>query len=195
MIWYVYVEGGGDRGALKPECRRGFSEFFRRAGISTSTFRVIACGSRDNAFRSFCTALEGGQRALLLVDSEDPVTAESAWAHLEARDRWVRPDGADEADCHLMAQCMESWFLADRDALASFFGADFNARALPGSPTAVERIPKPDVFSGLEGATRACKTKGSYGKGKHSFKILALIDPHRVRLASPFAARLLVRLG
>ena len=136
MIWYVYVEGGGDRGALKPECRRGFSEFFRRAGISTSTFRVIACGSRDNAFRSFCTALEGGQRALLLVDSEDPVTAESAWAHLEARDRWVRPDGADEADCHLMAQCMESWFLADRDALASFFGADFNARALPGSPSA-----------------------------------------------------------
>ena len=29
----IYVEGGGDVRALKRECRHGFAEFFRRAGL------------------------------------------------------------------------------------------------------------------------------------------------------------------
>ena len=44
-----------------------------------------------------------------------------------------------------MIEIMESWFLADRDALARHFGEGFKAAALPGNPARVESIPKRDV--------------------------------------------------
>ncbi len=37
--------------------------------------------------------------------------------------------------------------------------------------------------------TKNCKTKAKYGKGEHSFKILATIDSQRVVNASPWAKR------
>lgn len=193
MTLQIYVEGGGDRAALRSECRRGFSEFFRHAGVAEGRFRVTACGSREQAFRDFRIALANGQSALLLVDSEGPVTVDSVWDHLGARDNWAQPPGATEAHVHLMVQCMESWFLADRQTLARFFGKGFKIKALPGAESDVERISKADVFAGLESATKACKAR--YGKGANSFKILALIDPVRVSGGAPFARRLLDQLS
>ena len=40
-------------------------------------------------------------------------------------------------------------------------------------------------------ATRKCKTKEHYLKGKHSFVLLGRIDPSKVIAASPHAKRLL----
>ncbi len=57
----------------------------------------------------------------------------------------------------------------------------------------VEKISKPDVLDGLMNATRDTK-KGAYGKGAHSFKILARIDPAKVRQVAPYAERLLTHL-
>ena len=88
-----------------------------------------------------------------------------------------------------MVQCMESWFLADKDRLEAFFGHGFHRYALPANPN-VEEVAKNDVLGGLRNATRQCRSKGEYGKGRHSFDLLSQIDPAKVMAASPHAKRL-----
>ena len=88
---------------------------------------------------------------------------------------------------------MESWFLADWPAVKSFFGQGFSASSLSGD--AIENIPKLTVYATLQNATRNCKTKAPYGKGPHSFKLLARIDPERVMAASPWAKRFIDELA
>ena len=87
-----------------------------------------------------------------------------------------------------MVVCMESWFLADKEALAEFFGQGFNAGALPKRED-VEAISKDDVYRCLQRASANCKTKAPYGKGEHSFRILKLVALEKVREASPWARR------
>ncbi len=186
----VYVEGGGDRQELKTKCRRGFSTFLRKTGLAGQMPRIIACGGRQKTYEKFSDALKHStddEFIVLLVDSEGPVMSDT-WPHLQERDRWGKPAGATDDNAHLMVQCMEAWFLADKDALADFFGAEFNRNALP-QRTAVEHIPKDDLENGLEAATRQCR-KGTYHKGNHSFEILARLAPEKVTNASPHAARL-----
>jgi len=50
-------------------------------------------------------------------------------------------------------------------------------------------VPKQQVYDALAKATRDCKSKSQYGKGEHSFKLLGLINPGKVREASPWAKR------
>ncbi|ADO68523.1 DUF4276 family protein [Stigmatella aurantiaca] len=192
----IYVEGGGTTGALKSECRRGFAEFFKKFLPVGKQPKVIACGSRNEALDDFRTALRKsrGDYIVLLVDAEAPVgSAQEVWSHLEQRDGWTPPDGATEDNTHLMVQCMESWFLADVPALSAYFGKGFQASALPKNPH-IEAVSKQDVLKGLENATRQAQTKGIYSKGGHSFAILALIDPVKVRHVSPHAERLAATL-
>jgi len=193
----LYVEGGGDANALRTACREGITEFITKAGV-TKRPRVVACGSRRDAYESYCTAINQGEEAVLLVDSEDPVDMAHQqgnpdqwlpWAHLLQRDNWSKPNGSSNTDCHLMVQVMESWFLADRVTLQTFFGQGFNANALPAAQNSLEGVAKPTVYSVLEQATKACKTKAAYGKGPHSFKLLTKIDPASVTVSSPWAQR------
>ena len=153
--------------------------------------RVIACGGRDQAYDRFCTAIV--QRPdhfnVLLVDSEGPVAAAEPWAHLKQRDGWDRPNSAWKDSAHLMVQMMESWFLADRDCLARYFGDGFRANALPAPERAIEEISKED----LEKALRECarrSSKGRYAKGRDSFALLGRLDAAKVVDASPHARRL-----
>ena len=188
----IYVEGGAS-GGLDRECRRGFSEFLKSAGLRDKMPRIIACGSRDRAYDKFCTAQEQASTdefIVLLVDSEEGVEGDiGPWAFLKLRDNnWNKPDGTSDENVHLMVQCMEAWFLADRDTLAQFFGDGFNANPLPNRPD-VENIPKLDLYNALKGATRTSR-KGEYGKGPHSFDLLAKLDPQKVVAASPYARRL-----
>ena len=185
----LYVEGGGGSKHLKTQCRKGFRKFVEKAGLEGRMPRIVACGARNNAYDSFETALRVGDRTpILLVDAEGPVTAANPWEHLRRRDGWNRPSGGRDDDCRLMVQVMESWFLADRPALLSFYGQGFRAQALPGEPTSVERIPKDDVQSGLDRATENSR-KGTYSdnKGSHSFTILGRINPSVVEAAAPSA--------
>ena len=195
----LYVEGGGDTATLKSACREGFTTFITKAGL-TRRPRIVACGSRRDAFDSFCTAIAGGEDAVLLVDSEDAVNVQHQtgkpedwmpWLHLKARqgDGWDKPQGSADTDCHLMVQIMESWFLADREALKGFFGQGFKETALPSANIAVEGVAKLQVYAALTQATNHCKTKAAYGKGEHSFKLLKTIDPAKVTQASPWAKR------
>jgi hypothetical protein len=187
----IYVEGGGNQAATKSRCRRGFSEFFKKILLPGQSPRVVACGSRNEALDYFRIALkqDRGPGVVLLVDSEAPITPDAAvWPFLKGRDGWDAPTGATEDNTHLMVQCVESWFLADKPALAAFYGQGFNLNALPGQPN-VERIPKAEVFQALEQATRNTRTKGAYGKGSHGFDLMEHIDPSKVRTASVRAER------
>ncbi len=190
----LYVEGGGDSKTLKAACRRGFSKFIEKAGLAGLMPSIVACGSRGNTYRNFRTA-HANQRepAMLLVDAEGPVTASGAWQHLKQRDVWSRPHGATDSQCHLMVQAMESWFLADRDALAGFYGPGYQANALP-SKQKLEQIHKQDVIDGLKQAA-GNTSKGSYNKGAHSYEILATLDPAKVSKASRHAKRLIRALS
>ncbi|MGH8803165.1 MAG: DUF4276 family protein [Polaromonas sp.] len=187
---HLYVEGGGDSKALHARCREGFRRFLEQAGLQGHMPRIVACGSRNNAYDDFKTALAQGCLAMLLVDSEAPVTADGKpWAHLAARDAWEMPKGANDSHCHLMVQVMESWLLADRATLQAFFGQGFKAAALPAETQPIETIPKAEVFQSLANATKDCKTKARYGKGEHSFELLGRVDPAKVTAASPWAHR------
>jgi hypothetical protein len=202
----LYVEGGGDSQLLKTACRQGFSEFLGKAGLVGHMPRVVAGGSRNRAFDMFCTAIQAGEPALLLVDSEEAIKPASQpgnaalaadralwkpWVHLKQRvgDGWSMPEGSEDGQCHLMVQCMESWLLADRDVLSGFFKQGFKPAALPALSRVIEGLDKPLIYQALARATSDCKTKAIYGKGDHSFKLLALIDPAKVFSASPWAQR------
>lgn len=190
----IYIEGGGDQKKLKTACRKAFSKFFEKVGFKGHMPKLIACGSRQNAFDDFCTAVnfsKDGDIAFLLVDAESSVNAEhkdKPWSHLKQRDDWDKPKNASEGQAHLMVEVMESWFLADKETLIKFFGQKFNTNALP-KQTKIEEISKNDIFNGLKSATSATQ-KGKYGKGLHSFSILENIDPQKILDASPWAERL-----
>ena len=195
----VFVEGGGSK-SVNSTCRRGFRRFLEEAGIDGSMLEIVPCGSRTDAFEDFKTDLaEKEVVAILLVDAERPVRAPAKrlkpWQHLkEAPDNWSRPKAATDHQCHLMVQVMESWFLADPDALKSFYGRDFREGSLPANRR-IEQIPKQDVERGLKHASRFTK-KGDYydNKGKHSFAILAELNPAKVRCRSRYADRFLSEL-
>lgn len=196
----LFVEGGGNTSALKTACRSAFRAFLEKAGLAQAFPRIVACGGRKEAYDSYRTAIANGELALLLIDSEAEVDAShqqdspdkwKPWQHLKLRqgDGWDKPPDAADTDCHLMTQCMESWFLADRKTLADFFGQGFNEKQLPAHGNSLESIPKTQVYKSLENASRDCRTKSQYGKGEHSFKLLSLIDASKVTNASPWAKR------
>jgi hypothetical protein len=122
-----------------------------------------------------------------LIDSEAPVSGARPWTHLKTRDNWEKPENADENDCHLMVQIMETWFLADKAALKTYFEDSTYWESLSVRDD-IENIAKDDVFLHLENAARHTR-KGAYSKGKHSFEILAKIDCNAVISKSFWAKR------
>lgn len=187
----IYAEGGGDSDGLRTRFRKAFSAFMDKAVPSVPKPKLVPCGSRNEAFRKFQTAMSdpGPTRAILLVDSEDLVTdPDNPWQHLAERDRWDRPPGADSNHVFLMTVCMETWLVADAGTLEKFFGHRFRRNALPVRPP--EEVTKATMYDCLERATKA-SSKGAYDKAEHSFEILARVDPNIVRERCPQADRLL----
>ncbi|HQT88472.1 MAG TPA: DUF4276 family protein [Acidiphilium sp.] len=143
---------------------------------------------------------------MLLIDSETPIasnqqpnanTANHApWSHLAQRqgDGWEKPANSADHDCHLMVQVMESWFLADRDTLKTFFGTGFKEHKLPPANRSIETIAKSDLYRALHEATADCKAKSPYNKANHSFKLLAAINPQKLAAASDWARRFIDEL-
>ncbi len=187
MKVYLYVEGGGSEERTRRAFRAGFQEFVKKILSDRLKPRIFPCGSRDDTYRAFRLSFENDRNALplLLVDSEYPVQpGRTASAHLRQRDRW---EGLPDEQVHLMVQCMESWFLADKGALEKYYGQGFKAHNLPGN-LRIEEVLKQDIANGLKSATRDT-IKGEYHKTKHAFAILELINPEAVRKSSPYADR------
>lgn len=187
----LYIEGGGDSRSLHIKCREGFRKLFERAGFVGRMPGTKACGSRNDAYGDFRTALSLASvddYPILLVDSEAPVS-QPPWDHLQQRDAWGRPTGAEDAQAQLMVQCMETWCIADRGALRIFFGQDLAERRLPHLE-GLEARSKDDVQDALVDATRRCGRNRAYAKGSRSFELLGILDSAKLRERLPHFARL-----
>ena len=186
----IFIEGGGRES--DQVFTDGWRRFFVAAGLIGRMPRVVRGEGREQTFDKFKTALQRqkpNELSLLLVDSEGPVTAEqSAWQRLRNRDNWEQPPGADDNSAYLMVQVMETWFLADRDTLRSFFGPSLNENHFRQWQN-LEEIPLDTVLNTLERATINCQK--SYSKGRVSFELLGQIDPQTVAAACPHADQLL----
>ena len=191
----IYIEGGGTGENLESLFRRSWAKFFAAAGLRGHLPKVVRGGGRNRTFDLFARAIKhpNPKRVpLLLVDSEDFVkTGYSVWQHLQVRDGWDLTPGTGDDQAFMMVQAMETWFLADRDSLKRYFGAEFRENALRQWPQ-LEDVSKAMVLNVLERATANCATR--YAKGKVSFELLAQIDPALVEAACPHAKALLDRL-
>ncbi|MBF0549312.1 MAG: DUF4276 family protein [Deltaproteobacteria bacterium] len=179
----IYVEGGGDAKEGKLAVRNGFNDYFRAlrqlARQKKIRWRVIACGSRGEAFRGFRIALRDQPDAhnVLLVDSEAPVVAQDPWQHLAARDGW-EITGLLNRPCYMMVQALEAWIIADRETLQSYYGQGFKLNAIPKHHN-VEHIERDSLEPALKAATRLT-SKGEYHKIRHGPKLLALLSSEEV---------------
>ena len=190
----LYIEGGGEGKDLRARFREGWKKFFDSAGVGGRT-KIVRGAGRRQTFDRFATAVSDsspGMLPFLLVDSEGPVVlGHSVWQHLHVRDGWHRPANAGDDRAFLMVQVMETWFLADREALRSYFGTGFGENALRAWPN-LEDVPKSRVFEALERATASCRKR--YSKGRVSFELLAQVDPAQVEAACPHAKAFLNEL-
>ena len=192
----IFVEGGGDTNVGRRACRRGFTDLLEKSGFQGRMPRIVALGGRDSVYEGFRAAHDrasGSDYVAMLVDSEDRVrNINEPWAHLERRDGWRRPDGADDNQVLLMTTCMETWIAADRDALKARFGRCLQENALPPVNN-IESRSRQDVQDRLARATRNCPTP--YSKGQVSFQILGKLNPDALepRLPSFRRARRILR--
>lgn len=188
---YLYVEGGGNK-ETKARLRKGFERFFgnivARAASLAIVYRIIPCGDRDSTRRDFAKALRVNPEGinLLLVDSDGPVTS-GPLEHLRQSFGWG-VTGVPSDRCHLMVQVMESWFLADLNALKAYYGRGFHIKSIPKN-TDVEQNSKAQVLFSLKKSTKLT-SKGTYHKTRHAPEILKPLDGSKVRAAAKHCNRL-----
>jgi len=155
----IYFEGNK---TLRTGFVRFFSDLERAAREAHSEIEFVAARNGTSDYRE---AMRSHPHAwnILLKDSEEQMP---------------KSHGIDPglvADVFWMVELMESWFLADPDALAEYYGRDFAASALRKTQD-VERIGKAEVLKRLKRAT-----KNKYHKVQHAPHVLARLDPHRVQ--------------
>lgn len=194
----IYIEGGGDNKRLQIECRAGFGQLIEKAGFAGHMPSIIACGSRGSAYEDFKTAIATvgkDEYIILLVDSEDTVRStddapdsNAAWDHLKARDKWERPPSVAADQAQLMVTCMETWIMADREALSAIFGSKLQMSAL-FSVNDLEMRSRHEVQDKLAHATRDCGKEKTYTKGKRSFMILGKLNPEILKERLPHFRR------
>lgn len=174
----IYFEGDDH---LKP----GFDIFLReiKEAARRKRWGFEAVATNGTPAKDYLTALKTHPRAwnVLLLDSDEPRRSPSDIQ---------RKKGLKGCDPHCifwMVQVMESWFLADIEGLERHYGRGFQRKAIRANPH-VENIPKTDVLSQLENATRRTMA-GKYQKN-HAFKSLRVVDPAKVRTAAPNCERM-----
>lgn len=193
----IYIEGGGEGKDLDIRFREAWTKFFKAAGLSGRMPRPVRGKGRAHTFDLFRTAVQNngpGEVPLLLLDSEDAVAPNhNVWQHLKNRDGWDKPGKATEDHAYLMVQVMETWLIADPNALSNYFGHKFKASKIPAWFD-LETQPKAAVLEVLEKSTAECDKK-QYEKGKISFELLSMINPQLVADKCPRAKRLLTFLA
>jgi len=188
----IYFEGGGDSKDTKAALRQGMHAFLKPlvdlARQHSYHWKTIPCGGRNQTWNAFSDALktEPGMFNVLLVDSEDKVKGLPR-AHLGEQDKW-NLQGAQEEQVHLMAQCMETWLVADPEALAEYYDQGFNANALPGRLN-LEDEPKSEIHAKLRLATRQTQ-KSPYHKIKHAGELLKRVKPEKAKTRCSYCERL-----
>lgn len=177
----IYLEGGGGKD-MRRQLRRAMRQFLRGAFAgSRASVRIEVCGTRSEAFRRFRAARSGGEAVrFLLIDSEGPVDwdQDTAVRFLTRQDKWDLGFAEDDR-VHLMVQFMETWIVADPNALAEYYGRGFREKSLPAA-TDLESVSKLVVSRALTAAT-AQTGKADYQKGRDSAELLRRVDPGLAR--------------
>ena len=99
---------------------------------------------------------------------------------------------ADE-QIHLMVQTMETWIVADSEALIKYYGQGFRANVLPVRED-LEKEDKTTVADALGRATEQTQ-KGRYHKIRHAGDLLASINPKKVQARCRHCKKLFAALG
>lgn len=178
----IYLEGGGDKSGTKQKLRLGMSDFLSEIRDSCKDnrwyFKLVACGSRNDAYKKFNNFNEFKKYrvAVLLVDSEEKVEVKHPHKHLAQNDHWSFSE-KNKNNVHLMVQTMEAWIVSDQNAMQKYYGNRFNPINLPAE---LEEVSKSDISNFLDKATSKTQ-KGRYHKIKHASDLLKLINPDEVR--------------
>ncbi len=173
----VYLEG---HRRLRVPMKSFLRNAVRTIHNQSITLNVEPCGSGDDAVKRCVKDTE----SILLIDSEGEVSQELI----------VRVSGqiGSTNRAFYMVQQMEAWFIADRDALANYFGPGFRESALPQRNN-IEDAPKREIENGLRNATRDC-AKQRYSKGRDDMGLLNQLNPATVYNACPNFALLIDHL-
>jgi hypothetical protein len=179
-----------------PKLRPGFNEFLKTviqvARERRIRFDLVACKSR--VIERFVAGLREypDAHSVLLIDADIKSSIPSLLNTVKSHPKWNLPVEVADGQINFMVQVMESWFLADIEAIRKYYGNSFNISSLPRDNN-VEQIPKSDVMSGLKNAT-AGTSKKAYHKTRHAPVLLASIDATKVRAAAPHCDRLFKEL-
>ena len=193
----IYMEGGGDGSGSRAALRQGMNAFLgplrEAARARAMGWKLVCCGSRNEAFRRFRDAVrhDGQVLAVLLVDAEERVTR-PVREHLQDRDGW-NLSFTEEDQLHLMVQTMETWIVADPEALRAYYGQHFNETALSRGSD-LEDMPKEDIARSLDRATERTR-KGRYHKIGHARDLLKRIDVEKVKRRCSHCRRLFEVIG
>ena len=186
----IYIEGGGDSKELHKRCRKGFRILLENSGFKGNMPKLVSCGGRESAFQDFQIAHKNKSNSdfvAMLIDSEDILTdLNETWNHLKSRDEWDKPPGSENEQMLFMTTCMETWIVADRDALSKHYESKLQESALPPLVN-LESRSRHDIHDELSHATRNCSN--AYKKGKRSFEVLEKLSPDKLELHLPSFAR------
>ena len=188
------MEGGGSGPEGKAALRLGMDIFLGRlketAQARSWQWNLVPCGGRGDAFNEFRQAAQEGEEGItvLLVDSEGPVPSDKPFRkYLEENDRWDL-SFASEDKIHLMIQIMETWIIADKQALANYYGEGFRKDELPDAQD-MESVSRSEVGRALEAAV-GTSSRGQYHKIKHASDLLRQLNPDTVQDRCPACRRL-----
>lgn len=152
--------------------RTGFSDFFvelrEAAHKAGSRIEFIAAKDGPSVYRKAARTHPNAWN-ILLKDSEGP-------------------HAPNAENVFYMVELMEACFLADRNALKSYYGKDF-LENLTGNTANVETVSKADVHDRLKRAT-ARTANGEYEKVKHAPRLLESLNPHLVQDRAPHCKKL-----
>jgi len=169
-----------------PQLKEGFRTFFGKLVFGDYSRRrrvqFIAGRGRSDTIHDFQDALEShpGSWNVLLIDSEGPDDG-------QLFERLALP-AAQEKSVFWMVQLMETWFVADIQALRKFYGQGLREAHLRIKRD-VEQVSKKDVLKWLGHATKTTQ-KGKYDKTDHAPRLLSLTEPALVREACPNCQRM-----
>ena len=183
----IYIEGGG--GILNSQLRKAFVSLMKRYGIRTDLFNVVASGSRTKIYKDFSKIFQNSL-SIVLLDSEKEIPynkKKCKWDFLCKNENWNKPKNATEDNLFFMAACMESWIVADEDALQEFYGRCFRSN-LPRAKD-LSTVTKDDIMNALEKSTKECGKEKQYNKNnkKDSFKILEKVDVAKITKRNIYA--------
>jgi hypothetical protein len=175
---------GGHRG--NDQHKRGLKEFLDKFSPDGHKVKVVMGFGRVQAADAFWDRVTKGADAFLLIDAEGPLTAESI-------STLIGPKLAGYSDrVFFMVQVMESWFIADSNALKGIKNANLSAlddelRRQSGQIEGISKAKASELFTKAT-TPHLCSTDN--GKGLR-LSYLANLDPEKLRKASPEADRLI----